>query len=86
MSSINLSKEIDLLRLLCQLQSILSNAINTIELKSVKTLEARYMVWAAVSINQAARGFIVLRQSQEIEASKLLAAQFFFCKMFEHLN
>ena len=71
MSSINLSKEKELLGLLCEVQNILSNAINSVEMKSVKTLEARYLVWATVSINQAARGFIVLRQSQEIEASKL---------------
>jgi hypothetical protein len=61
-----------LLGLLCELQSILSDAINSVEIKSVKTLEARYLVWAAVSVNQAAGGFIVLRRSKMIEASKLL--------------
>jgi hypothetical protein len=71
-SSINLTKERQLLGLLCELQSVLSNAINSLEIKSIKTLEARYLVWAAVSINQAAGGFIVLRESQQIEASKLL--------------
>lgn len=71
-SYIDASKEIELLGLLRQLQTILSDAINSLEIKSIKSIEARYLTWAAVTINQTARGFIVLRKTKNIETSKLL--------------
>jgi len=61
-----------MLGLLRELQIILSDAINSLEIKSIKSLEGRYLTWAAVTINQTARGFIVLRETRNIEASKLL--------------
>jgi hypothetical protein len=61
-----------MLGLLRELQIVLSNAINSLEIKSIKSPEGRYLTWAAVTINQTARGFIVLRETRNIEASKLL--------------
>ena len=72
MNKNNLPSESESLQLLDELQSILSDVLNDIEIKSIPKLEARYLVWAAISIKQAAHGYIILRKANSLEASKLL--------------
>jgi hypothetical protein len=65
------SKEKQLLVLLGQLQSLLTDAINSLDTKKL-TPETRYLSICAITVNQAAGGYFILRERQNIYASKFL--------------
>ncbi len=64
-------KEIQLLALLKDVQGLLAAALNSMAGKSTEA-EASYLGWASVSVNRAAEGYLWLRESGRVAASKLL--------------
>jgi hypothetical protein len=66
------ANEIQLLELLKQVQIILANALNSLGGKILPTPESNYLSLSAVSVNKAADGYLYLRESGRIHASKLL--------------
>jgi len=65
-------REMELLQLLKELQEILANALSSLGGKFPKTPEAHYMGFVAIAINEAADGYLVLRQGYRLKASKLM--------------
>ncbi len=65
-------EEVQLLALLREVQSVLSNALNSLDSNSFAKPETRYLGWAAVTVNRAADGYLMLRESYRVDASKLL--------------
>jgi hypothetical protein len=65
-------KEVQLLALLKDAQHLLAEALNSLGGKSPPTPESAYLGWAAVSVNRAAEGYLWLRESGRVGASKLL--------------
>jgi len=59
------SQEKQLLVLLEELQSLLSEAINSLDTKKL-TPETRYLAICAITVNQAAGGYFILRERQSI--------------------
>ena len=51
---------------------MLGNALASLGGKTSPTPEAKYLSWTAVSVNHAAGGYLVLRESGRVHASKLL--------------
>lgn len=66
------AEEIRLLELLKELQHILGDALNSLGGTTPPSAEANYLSWAAVSLNHAAGGYLWLRESGRVHASKLL--------------
>lgn len=66
------AEEIEQLSLLRALQEILARALDSLAGKLPTTPESAYLGWAAVSVNRAADGFLCLRDSRRVAASKLL--------------
>ena len=63
--------EKQLLALIGRLQSLFTDAINSLDTKRL-TPETRYLAICAITVNQAAGGYYVLRERQQIHASKFL--------------
>jgi hypothetical protein len=64
-------KELQLLALLVDVQRLLGNALNSMAGKSTEA-EASYLMWASISVNRAAEGYLCLRKRGRVDASKLL--------------
>jgi hypothetical protein len=64
-------EEKQLLTLLGKLQSLLTDAINSLNTKKL-TPETRYLSICAITVNQAAGGYFILRERHQIYASKFL--------------
>jgi hypothetical protein len=64
-------KELRLLALLTDAQQLLADALNSMASKPVEA-ETTYLMWAAVSVNRAAEGYLWLRKAGRVAASKLL--------------
>jgi hypothetical protein len=64
-------KELQLLALLADVQRLLAEALNSMAGKSTEA-ETSYLMWASVSVNRAAEGYLFLRESGRVNASKLL--------------
>ncbi|MBM3822906.1 MAG: hypothetical protein FJ404_08500 [Verrucomicrobia bacterium] len=60
------------LELLREAQQLLADALNSLGGKTPATAEAAYLGWAAVHVNRAAEGYLWLRDSCRVAASKLL--------------
>jgi Family of unknown function (DUF5677) len=65
------SKETQLLILLKELQSLLTDAINSLDTKKL-TPETRYLSICAITVNQAAGGYLILRGNGNVYPSKFL--------------
>jgi hypothetical protein len=65
-------EELQLLELLSEVQRLLADALNSLGGKPPPTAESAYLGWAAVSVNRAAEGYLCLRESSRVAASKLL--------------
>jgi Family of unknown function (DUF5677) len=65
-------EEVQLLKLLKQVQKILAKALNSLGGKSPPSPESNYLSRAAISVNKAADGYLYLRKSGRVDASKLL--------------
>jgi hypothetical protein len=72
MESAHCPEEIELLKLLKELQSILTVALDSLANQKPNTAESRYIGDAAISVNQAADGYLLLREPGRVAASKLL--------------
>ena len=57
--------------LLKRVQVILAKSLDSLAGKTTEA-EASYLVWAAAHINKTAAGYVVLRESRLLHASKLL--------------
>ena len=66
------AEEIRHLGLLRDVQQLLAHALFSLGDKSPATAEAAYLGWAAVAVNRAAEGYLWLRESYKVDASKLL--------------
>jgi hypothetical protein len=64
-------KELQLLALLADVQHLLGDTLNSMAGKSTEA-EASYLMWASISVNRAAEGYLFLRESGRVPASKLL--------------
>jgi hypothetical protein len=64
-------KEMQLLALLGELQSLLTDAINSLDTKKL-TPETRYLSICAITVNQAAGGYFILRERHNDYPSKFL--------------
>lgn len=64
-------KEIHLLALLADVQRLLADGLNSMGGRSAQA-EANYLLWASISVNRAAEGYLWLRKSGRVPASKLL--------------
>ena|SRR5258708_5918098 len=58
--------------LLKDVQRILADAINSLGNKPYTTPESAYLMWAAVCVNRAAEGYLCLRETCRVTASKFL--------------
>src|SRR6266481_642488 len=65
-------KEVQLLGLLKDVQRLLADALKSLEGQSLSPGGPAYLVWAAVSVDKAAEGYLWLRESGRVAASKLL--------------
>lgn len=77
MESAHCPEEIELLKLLKELQSIMAQALNSLGNKKPPTAESLYLSYAANSVNLAADGYILLREPGRVHASKLLIRPMF---------
>ena len=66
------AEEIGHLGLLRDVQQLLAHALNALGGRSPATAEAAYLEKAAVNVNRAAEGYLWLRESCRVAASKLL--------------
>jgi hypothetical protein len=74
--------EIEFLKLLKELQPILVNALNSLAGKKPANLSSSYLGRIAVTVNRASDGYLLLRESGRMDASKLLirpALEAVFC-------
>jgi hypothetical protein len=65
-------EETRLLTLLRELLPILGDGLNSLGGKTPPTPDIHYLSWTAVSVNHAAGGYLLLRESHRVQASKLL--------------
>lgn len=66
-------EELRLLKLLGEFQQLLADALNSLSGKEPKpTPENQYLSWMATAINRAADGYLFVRSSGRVDASKLL--------------
>ena len=65
-------EEVQLLALLREVQQVLADALNSLDSTSRPPIDVAYLGWTAVSVNQAAEGYLWLRDSGRVAASKLL--------------
>jgi hypothetical protein len=65
-------QELELLQALKELQGILAEALNTLEGKVASSPQAEYASFVAQAVNSAADGYLVLRHTYRMDASKLL--------------
>jgi hypothetical protein len=65
-------EELRLLSLLREVHPILGHALDSLGGKTHPTPEAEYLSWNSVSVNHAAGGYLFLRESGRVHASKLL--------------
>jgi hypothetical protein len=72
MESAHCPEELELLKLLKELQSIMAAALNSLANKKPNTAESRYISDAAISVNMAADAYLLLREQERVHASKLL--------------
>jgi hypothetical protein len=72
MESTHCPQEVELLKLLKELQSILTAAVNSLGNEKRLTQESNYLGWAATSVNFATDSFILLREAGRIHGSKFL--------------
>jgi hypothetical protein len=74
--------EIEFLKLLKELQPTLVNALNSLAGKKPANLSSSYLGRIAVTVNRASDGYLLLRESGRMDASKLLirpALEAVFC-------
>jgi hypothetical protein len=64
--------EIEFLKLLKELQPNLVNALNSLAGKKPANLSSSYLGRIAVTVNRASDGYLLLRESGRMDASKLL--------------
>jgi hypothetical protein len=69
--SVHCPEEIELLKLLRELQSILTAALDSLANKQSSSAESRYIGDAAISVNHAADAYLLLRDRGRVDASKL---------------
>jgi hypothetical protein len=72
MESAHCPEEIELLKLLTELQSKLIAALDSLANTTPASAESRYIGDAAISVNHAADAYLLLRESGRVDASKLL--------------
>jgi hypothetical protein len=73
METTEIQKEHERLALLKELRLLLASAIESLKGKQESDeMESRYLFWTAVQMNRIADGYLVLRESSRIDASKLL--------------
>lgn len=65
-------EEMRLLKLLGEVRPMLSTALDSLGGKTPPTPEAHYLSWTAVTVNHTAGGYLFLRESGRVHASKLL--------------
>jgi len=65
-------EEVQLIGLLRDVQRVLADALDSMGGKSLQPGAPAYLAWAAVSVNRAAEGYLWLRESGRVPASKLL--------------
>jgi hypothetical protein len=70
--SIHGTDEVRLLKLLKQVQKILADALNSLSGKLPPTPESNYLSQSSVLVNKAADGYLHLRKTGRVYASKLL--------------
>src|ERR1043165_2200420 len=66
------AEEVQLIGLLRDVQRALADALDSMGGKSLPPGSPTYLAWAAVSVNRAAEGYLWLRESGRVAASKLL--------------
>jgi hypothetical protein len=72
MQPIHGREEANLLALLREVQQLLARALDSLAGKTSTGKESGYLAWAAVAINRAADGYMCLRDSGRVDASKVL--------------
>jgi hypothetical protein len=72
MESTHCPQEVELLKILKELQSILTAALNSLGNEKRLTQESRYLGWAAKSVDFATDSYILLREAGRIHGSKIL--------------
>src|ERR1022692_2161194 len=65
-------EELELLNLLKELRCVLETALNSLANQKPPSAESRYVGDAAKSVNIASDGYILLRESGRVHASKLM--------------
>lgn len=65
-------EELRLLKLLGEVRPLLATALDSLGGQTPPTPEAHYLSWTAVTVNHAAGGYLSLRESGRVHASKLL--------------
>lgn len=66
------AEELRNLALLREVQELLAEGLNSLGGKPTISVDATYLGWTAVSVNRAAEGYLCLRDSGRVAASKLL--------------
>jgi hypothetical protein len=72
MESLHCSQEVEILKLLKELQCILTTALDSLANQKPPSAESRYVSDAAKSVNIAADAYTMLRESGRVHASKLM--------------
>jgi hypothetical protein len=72
MESTHCQQEVEQLKLLRELLSVLNVALGSLDNKTLPTPESRYLGWRAKSLETAADGYVLLREGGRVAASKLL--------------
>lgn len=72
MESTHCRQEVELLKILKELQPILTAALNSLGNEKRLTQESRYLGWAAKSVDFATDSYILLREVGRIHGSKIL--------------
>lgn len=72
MESLHCSQEVEVMKLLKELQCILTTALDSLANQKPPSAESRYVSDAAKSVNIAADAYIMLRESGRVHASKLM--------------
>jgi hypothetical protein len=72
MESSHCPQEIELLKILKELQPIITAALDSLENEKRLTQESRYLGWAAKSVQFAADSYVLLREAGRMHGSKIL--------------
>ena len=72
MESTHCQQEIELLKILKELQPVLTTALNSLGIEKRLTQESRYLGWAAKSVDFATDSYILLRDAGRVHGSKFL--------------